>query len=279
VTGGASARLAVLGSPIAHSKSPLLHHAAYSTLGLDWQYGRHEVDERSLGGFLDDLTPEWRGLSLTMPLKEVVIPRLASIDEVARATGAVNTVLLSSDGWRGWNTDVDGIVRAFAERGIARAERVVLLGTGATARSALVAFQRMGARDVVVSGRSPERMAETVAFARSLDLDARSHPEGLDWTRWPDGVDLVTSTLPSGAVPALPAAPGGVALLDAAYAGSPLSHAWRAQDPDAPVVEGIDMLVHQALLQVRVFVNGDVDVPLTAEDRVYRAMRAAVEGS
>src|SRR5215213_7988900 len=98
-------RLAVLGSPISHSKSPALHRAAYARLGLDWQYSAIEMDGAGLAEFLQTRDAAWRGLSLTMPLKQDVLPLLDDLDEIARLTHAANTVLLAGGVRRGFNTD------------------------------------------------------------------------------------------------------------------------------------------------------------------------------
>src|SRR5688572_28400212 len=99
-------RCAVLGSPIEHSLSAELHRAAYVELGLDWRYDAVEVDEAGLAGFLDGLGPEWRGLSLTMPLKRAVVPLLDEVRDRAVEAGAANTVLLGEGRRVGHNTDV-----------------------------------------------------------------------------------------------------------------------------------------------------------------------------
>ncbi|MCW7991352.1 shikimate dehydrogenase, partial [Streptomyces platensis subsp. clarensis] len=92
-------RAAVLGSPIAHSLSPVLHRAAYRELGLDdWSYDRFEVDEAALPGFVGELDSSWAGLSLTMPLKRAIIPLLDEVTDVAASVEAVNTVVLTEDG-------------------------------------------------------------------------------------------------------------------------------------------------------------------------------------
>ena len=148
---GPGRRAAVLGSPIAHSLSPVLHRAAYARLGLaGWSYGRHEVDEAALPGFLDTLGradgPEdrggdWAGLSLTMPLKRVVIPLLDEADPTALAVNAVNTLIFRADGARyGANTDVAGLAAALRERGVGSVGGAAVLGAGATAGSALAAL-------------------------------------------------------------------------------------------------------------------------------------------
>lgn len=267
--------LGVLGSPIAHSKSPLLHEAAYGVLGLDWSYGRHQVDEVGLPAFFAGLGPEWRGVSLTMPLKVAVLPLLDELDEVAKISGGANTVVLGAVR-RGWNTDVPGIVRAFADRGVNSPGHAVVLGTGATARSALMALREVGTAKVTLSGRSIERVRETAAFASNLGLTVTVHDGGLGWARWPSDADLVVSTLPGGTGLSLPQPAPGVALFDVAYADSDLPELWRAADPHARIVSGLDMLVEQALLQVRIFVTEDPSTPLPDEERVLAAMDAAV---
>ena len=266
----------MLGSPIEHSKSPALHAAAYRVLGLDWQYDRERVEADGLGDYLHTRGPDWRGLSLTMPLKEAVFPFLARIDPLASAAEAVNTVLVRDDGLHGWNTDVGGIVRAVEERAMAVGNEAVLFGTGATARSVILALHSLGCSRLTVSGRNPSKVADTVAFAESTGFDARPAQGALALTRWPDEASLAVSALPGGVPVELPPVHRGLGLFDVAYSGGSLAQKWQRERPEAPVVEGIDMLVHQALLQVRVFLNGSPEQPVPDEAMVLRAMDAAV---
>ncbi|KAF2411857.1 shikimate dehydrogenase, partial [Microbacterium sp. B35-04] len=129
-------RLEVWGDPIAHSRSPQLHAAAYEVLGLDWSYGLRRVDEASFAAEFADLDDSWRGLSLTMPLKGVAFAAASTHDRRAELTGAVNTLLLDLAGARGFNTDVGGIVRALADDDITDVARARIVGAGATATSA-----------------------------------------------------------------------------------------------------------------------------------------------
>jgi len=122
-------RLAVWGDPIAHSKSPQLHAAAYAVLGLDWEYSRRQVTESGFVDAVGALDDSWRGLSLTMPLKEQAHRAARELDRHAELTGAVNTLLLGDD-VRGFNTDVGGIVDALADEGLTTVERVRILGAG-----------------------------------------------------------------------------------------------------------------------------------------------------
>ena len=145
-------RAAVLGSPIAHSLSPVLHRAAYRELGLtDWTYSAIECDEQRLPSLLDSLGPDWEGLSLTMPLKRAVLPLLDHVEPLVTQVGAANTVVLAAGQRRGFNTDVAGIVTALRQAGVTTGGNVLVLGSGATACSALAALDAMGAATVSVT--------------------------------------------------------------------------------------------------------------------------------
>ena len=187
-------RLAVLGSPIGHSQSPALHRAAYARLGLDWEYSAIEIDGERLGGFVDGLDASWRGLSLTMPLKQDVLPMLDDIDQVARFTGAANTVLFDGASRRGFNTDIGGIVRTLAESDVDRVAHGVIVGAGATALSALVAMADLGARDVRVLVRRPGAAQPVADLGRRLGLVVDEAP--IAALADIDDADLVVSTLP-----------------------------------------------------------------------------------
>jgi shikimate dehydrogenase len=265
-------RLAVLGSPIAHSKSPALQAAAYRVLGLDWEYTAVEVRGGELVPFLASRDDEWRGLSLTMPLKREVVPLLAAADDIVRLTGVANTVLLTDQGAAGFNTDVYGIEESFRRAGIPRLRSALILGGGATAVSALVAVARMGAGHVELALRDVAKAAAAADLASALGvrLVVRPLAEPLR------PADAVISTLPNGAdatVDAPEAVRDGAMLLDVAYEPwpTPLAAAWGTR-----VIPGIEMLVHQAVAQVRVFVSGDPDRALPEEQAVLTAMREAV---
>lgn len=259
-------RAAVWGSPVAHSLSPVLHTAAHAALGLDdWTYTRREVRADELPGVLASLGPEWGGLSLTMPLKQAVLPLLARVSPLAVEVGAVNTVLPlrtaapARDGapsWRGENTDVHGVVAALWEAGAERAASAAVLGGGATAASALAALFRLGVREPVVHVRSPSRAAELQEVAARLEVEL--HVEAWERARGVLDADVVISTVPAGAADGLAelltapgaARPRGV-LLDVVYAPWPtrLAQVWAARG--GTVVGGLAMLLHQAGEQVR----------------------------
>lgn len=247
-------RCGVLGSPIADSLSPTLHRAAYEALGIDWAYDAHQVDEAGLPAFLAGLGGEWRGLSLTMPLKSAVIALCSSVTDQARLVGAVNTVLVEPDGALvGLNSDVPGFIAAWAEAGIAGVESAVVLGSGATARSAVAALAEVGARRVTVLARSRADADAVVSLADRLGLVGTTRD--LSAVGALGDVDLLVSTLPPSAVDALEPvlqslAERVAAVSDVAYApmATPLVHAARRLG--LPCAEGFDLLLHQAALQV-----------------------------
>ncbi|MDN4595992.1 shikimate dehydrogenase [Leifsonia virtsii] len=273
-----SRRLAVLGSPIQHSQSPALHRAAYEALGLDWSYEAVEVTEDGLADFVQDLGPEWRGLSLTMPLKKAVLPLLAESDRYAEQTGGANTVLLDGDSLRGFNTDVVGIVRALQAAGLEEARYVHILGGGATAASALVAAAELGAERVDVHVRDLTRAGWIEPLANDLGLRVRIRPFS-QADRSLDVPDLVISTLPGGTQTEAvytDSTRRRSLLFDVAYEPWPTALARQWEAVGGRVVSGLAMLAHQALLQVRIFVSGDPLQPLPDEPDVLSAMLDAV---
>lgn len=269
-------RLAVLGSPIAHSKSPLLHDAAYRALGLDWQYEAIELTGEQLPRFIDSLDASWRGLSLTMPLKRDVLPLLDEVDEVAALTGGANTLLFDGSSRAGFNTDVFGIVEAFRAAGVKRLATAQVLGGGATGASAIAALAQLGALGILVSVRDPRKVTSLVELGETLGVDVIVRRLDEESFGTPDAV---VSTLPghSEVTLELPEVVRAHAVLfDVAYDPwpSPLARQWS--EANGRVISGIEMLVLQALAQVRVFVSGDPSIELDDEAAVLAAMRAAV---
>jgi shikimate dehydrogenase len=264
----------VLGRPIGHSLSPVLHRAAYRELGLDWRYDAVEVSADALAGFLDGLGAQWRGLSLTMPLKRAVMPLVDEASGTAVSAGAANTVLIDEDGRRrGHNTDVPGVVRALAERGVSQVTTATVVGGGATATAAVVALARMGCRDVTLRVREPSRAAEAVEAAdRSPDPPAVSVAR-LDEPLRPEGVDIVITTIPAEAQASLAVALADHApvVFDVVYDPWPTPVARAAREAGRVVLGGLDLLLHQASLQVELMTG--------CERAPVDAMRAAGEAA
>jgi shikimate dehydrogenase len=230
----------------------VLHRAAYAELGLaDWSYDRFEVDEAGLPGFLDGLDASWAGLSLTMPLKRAIIPLLDTISDTAASVEAVNTVVFTEDGRRtGDNTDIPGMIAALRERGVEKVDSAAVLGAGATASSALAALSRICTGEVTAYVRSEARADEMRGWGERLGVEVRV----ADWADAAEALraPLVVATTPAGTTDALaaetPERPG--TLFDVLYEPWPtaLAAAWSARN--GAVVGGLDLLVHQAVLQV-----------------------------
>jgi shikimate dehydrogenase len=258
-------RCAVLGRPIRHSLSPVLHHAAYRHLGLDWEYTAHDVGEAGLGDFVRALDRRWRGLSLTMPLKRTALDLADTASELARTVGAANTLLIEPGGeLHADNTDVPGMVAALRERGaLPRVAAVCIWGAGATAASALAAVAELEGRAVHVHAREPGRARAVVELGERLGTSVSVRP----WRTWPECAvsELVVQTAPAGAadgvVDALTsAAPTGRLLLEVVYTPWPTPLAARWLEGRGAVASGLDLLVHQAAGQVRLMTGRDVAV-------------------
>jgi shikimate dehydrogenase len=256
-------RCAVLGSPIAHSLSPVLHRAAYAHLGLDWEYDAREVREDELADFLADLDETWAGLSLTMPLKRAVVPLLDEMSERAAQAQAANTVVFEGAGEQrrlvGRNTDIPGAAAALRERHDGPVERAVVLGGGATAASVLLALADLGCRKAVLLVRDPARAADTVEA-----VGRHAAPPALEvavlGSAVPPG-DVLVSTVPASAQTGLTDLVAEARVVfDVVYDPWPTPLALAAADRFVPVVSGHDLLVHQAVLQVELMTGRSVPV-------------------
>jgi len=250
---GAS-RAAVLGSPVAHSLSPVLHLAAYRALGLDgWSYEAIECDEHRLPGVLGSLGADWAGLSLTMPLKRAVLPLLDLAQPLVTRVGAANTVLLRGSRRVGHNTDVPGIARAMRGAGVSPEGNVAVVGGGATACAAIAALRDTVTDEVTVAVRAPERAEPVREVARRFGVRVRlvQLGPGLALQPW----DLLISTVPGHAADSLAeqVALGTIsakAVFDVAYDPWPTALAVAAAASGATVISGYELLVQQAVGQV-----------------------------
>jgi len=265
-------RCAVLGSPVSHSLSPVLHCAAYAELGLSgWTYERFEVTEDELAAFVARCDDRWRGLSLTMPLKSAAL-ELGDVDPLARFAGAANTLIFEGPQRRLYNTDVGGLVWSVRRVSSADPVAVTLLGSGATARSALLSAAQLGARDITVVARRPEKAEQLVALGAAMQLAVRVLP----WTAAMPTADLVISTVTSGAVDSRAAAIADSAplILDVVYQPWPTALALAAQQAGARLISGLDLLVGQALGQIELMTGRTV-----AAEVLYAAGREALASS
>lgn len=260
---------AVIGSPIAHSLSPVIHRAAWQQLGIDgWEYRRAEVTEESLPTFIGQLDESFRGLSVTMPCKQAVMPLLDAIDPLASAVGAVNTVVPSAGMLAGFNTDVTGIAsairRACSRSGVPVPSSALVLGARATASSALAALGELGITTTTVAARRFGGPGSVISAASRLGVS-------VEQVMWSDvsavasaaaRADVLISTLPAGVADAIASrlAPReGQILLDVIY--SPRDTALRTtfEKAGGVVAEGTDMLVYQGAAQVQLMTGRSPD--------------------
>jgi shikimate dehydrogenase len=251
-------RCAVLGDPITHSLSPVLHRAGYAATGLDWTYDAVRVPAGGLADHLAGLDASWRGLSLTMPLKREAMPLADTVSQRAALVGATNTLVLVDGEVHADNTDLPGAAAAIRERYDGPVTAATILGAGATAASVGLALCDLGARSVLLLARDPARAAETVAALER-------HPDGPrvdvgSLAADPARGEVVVSTIPAAAqTPDLVARCADPAVVfDAIYEPWPTPLAEAAGD--RVLVGGLDLLVHQAALQFEIYTG--VPAPL-----------------
>lgn len=249
-------RAAVLGSPISHSLSPTLHNAAYLALNIEGKYDAVEVKESELVGFIDkvkETDANWIGFSLTMPLKEEVLKVADKIDPLALKIKSANTLLPTPEGWYATSTDVSGFIWALATHGIADFKKVQIIGAGATARAAAAAIDAPG-RVIEVINRNPSRerdMTNAISF---------SELKFVDWERVKLDGDLVINTTPKNAADLLPS--GNGVLFESLYDPWPtaLASKWSGK-----IIDGLDLLIHQAIDQIHLMTGFVIDRPLMAQ--------------
>jgi shikimate dehydrogenase len=274
----ASRRFAVIGSPIAHSLSPALHRAAHADLGLeDVSYGRFEVTAESFADFVAEQAPRHHGFSVTMPCKPHALAWADRVEPLARRTAAANTLVRAADGsWSAHNTDVHGIVTALRRTGLAAASRGAVIGSGATASSAVAALADLGVSEIAVFARSGSSAASLIPVAAELGVGLRIRPlaEGSEAFT----ADAVVSTIPSAAVAALTdgltagRAPLGCAVLDVVYDPYPSALLTAVAARGGRTASGLEMLLHQAVAQVELMTGRRPD-----EEPMRAAMMAQLE--
>lgn len=276
----------MLGSPVGHSLSPVLHLAAYAELGLSWwHYAAIECDAAGLPALLDRCGPDWAGLSLTMPLKRAVLPLLDRPEPLVTEVGGANTVIFAEARRLGYNTDVPGMVRALAGYGIgaggAMPAEVVILGGGATAQAALAAMRELGLRSAAVVVRDGARAGELLSAASRLGQAVTLRPfEPASLA----GSDLVISTVPAGAADIFrhifsPSARHPSAVFDVVYHPWPTPLALAASQAGATVVSGFDLLLHQAAAQVELMTGRPAPVDVMRQAGLAELARRAARSA
>jgi shikimate dehydrogenase len=249
-----SINAAVLGYPIAHSLSPVLHGKAFELLGVAGRYESIEVESGGLSEFLKNHGQSYDYLSLTMPLKEEVLDIANSsgieVDELAQRIQSVNTLVKKGSSWSATSTDGSGFIKALASAGYDHFNSVLILGAGGTARAVAGALDDI-AENVAIMGRSVRRNAGIAACFRKVA------PEFIVWDDQIDlrAFDLVVNTTPSGAADLvaenIPSKVDGL-LFDVLYKPWPTLIARRWSDAGGKVISGLELLLYQGIDQINI---------------------------
>lgn len=260
----------MLGSPIAHSRSPQLHLAAYRALGLaDWTYERIECTAEQLPGVVAGFGPEWVGVSVTMPGKFAALAVADERTSRAELVGSANTLVRSPAGWRADNTDIDGVTGALED---VHAAHGIVIGSGGTAPAVVVGLAELGVQRITVIARNPAKAAPLVDLATRLGADGRwCDIDGSDFCATVADASLMVNTIPADAAATYASAFAGIpVLLDAIYDPWPTPLAAAVHNAGGRVISGLQMLLHQAYAQVEQF---------TGRPAPKDVMRAALQRS
>ncbi|MCP9927067.1 shikimate dehydrogenase [Cyanobium sp. CH-040] len=289
----ATALVGVLGDPVRHSLSPVMHNAALAALGLDWVYLALPAPADRLAAAVEGLAAlGCRGLNVTIPHKQAVAALCRELSPLAERLGAVNTLVpLAGGGWRGTNTDVEGFLAPLRTGGGTATwsgRQAVVLGCGGSARAVVAALVELGMDAITVSGRRAEAVAGFVASCRAWAPQLR----GLDWQELDGALGqaaLLVNTTPVGMAASsdpgaaercplsatqLDALPSGATVYDLIYTPRPTALLRAAAARGCPVLDGLEMLVQQGAASLRLW-SGRPDVPVEA----MRAAAAAALGS
>ena len=250
-------RGAVIGSPVEHSLSPLLHREAFDFLGLQGSYIRQEVPLETLNQFFTTHNSDFDYLSITMPLKEEALALDVVVVDIAARIRSTNTLYRRDESWHLTSTDGSGIISALKHEGFDSFDRVLVLGAGGTARAVVGALDS-AAKELVVLGRTSTR--------REVLESAVTHAS-FEYLRWNDSpgfseYDLVVNTTPAGAADLLAdsLAPGSCNLLfDVIYKPWPTVLGSRWSDSGGKVINGLELLMYQGIQQLSLALNRNVD--------------------
>jgi shikimate dehydrogenase len=262
---GRTRLLALIGHPVGHSLSPAMHNASFVADDLDYVYVCLDIEPAELPTAVRGLKAlKLRGFNVTMPHKRAMVPLVDELDEEARVSGAVNTVVIEASGLRGFNTDGGGMVMACQEAGIELAGKsVLLLGAGGTAAAIAVAFGKAGIGELHIANRNVERAA------RLRDKLLGTGLKGLairPLNVLPDA-EVVINTTPLGMKEGdpMPVSPDyvqqGRAFCDAVYrpgTNTPLVR--LARERNVPVVAGDRMLLYQGVLAQKLWTGREPNV-------------------
>ncbi|MBW4473158.1 MAG: shikimate dehydrogenase [Stenomitos rutilans HA7619-LM2] len=265
---GKTKLLGVIGSPIAHSLSPIMHNAAIAHLGVDYAYLPFLVQANSLKQAIEGFAAiGLQGFNITIPHKQAIIPLLADIDPIAQAIGAVNTVWRTEKGWKGTNTDVAGFLHPLTL--LARdwsQTTAVILGNGGAARAVVAGCMQLGCAAIQVIGRDAQKLENFlhswVGFSRSAKVEvytwsALPHllPQaGLLVNTTPIGMSSHEARSPLTSKETDGLAPNVIAY-DLIYTPSPTVFLQQAVDRGAIAIDGLEMLLQQGAAALEIWLQ------------------------
>lgn len=265
---GTTKLLGVIGHPVEHSLSPLMHNAALAKLGLDYVYLPFPIHPQNLAKALDGFAAIGVvGFNATIPHKQAIIPLLSKIDPIAQAVGAVNTVFRQNDSWIGTNTDVEGFIAPLRSRSKNWSQTsAVVLGNGGAARAVVAGCTQLGCACVHVVGRNLQKLSE---FRDSwqdspLKVNLKVH----QWDSLPEIIkeaNLLINTTPLGMYPKIENSPLDADLFahlpkdtiayDLIYTPSPTKFLQYAQQADKTAIDGLEMLVQQGAAALKIWLQ------------------------
>lgn len=258
--GNAMTRGAVLGSPVSHSLSPLLHRSIFAQLGLPISYEAIEVASGELEDFLINSQDKYDYLSLTMPLKEEALSLTVDIDPLVTRIQSANTLIKREEKWFLSSTDGLGFLKALESSGYSKFQSVLVLGAGGTARAVVGALDDVASK-ISVLGRTSTRSAVLEAAVLRAEFSY------LRWSDTPDFApyDLIVNTTPAGAADILAnsvshsLSPESALLFDVIYKPWPTVLASRWRDAGGNVLNGSEMLLYQGIAQAELVLGRALD--------------------
>ncbi len=271
---GKTKLLGIIGDPVEHSLSPVMHNAAIASLGLDYVYVPFPVQQGDLSRALSGFTAvDLLGFSITIPHKQDIIPLLTEISDDAANIGAVNTVWRTATGWKGTNTDAVGFVAPLKtmSRNWTQVTPVVL-GNGGAARAVIAGLTNLGCREIHVVGRNPDKLAkfyQSWSHAPKITSLLKIH----NWDNLSSlisATDLLINTTPVGMSPHVDASPVEEKLMqklktdaiayDLIYTPNPTQFLKLAQAQGAMIIDGLEMLVQQGVAALEIWLQQPVPV-------------------
>ncbi|ACK68339.1 shikimate 5-dehydrogenase [Rippkaea orientalis PCC 8801] len=275
---GKTKLLGIIGYPVEHSLSPVMHNAAISHLGLDYLYVPFPVNPDNLETAIAGLaTLGVLGFNVTIPHKQAIIPYLSEVTATATMVGAVNTIWKGENGWKGTNTDIDGFLSP-----LKRLQRdwrkitPIILGHGGAARAVVVALAQLGCPTIGVVGRDQDKLGQFQQSWQNTDLTA--HLTLHSWDELPrliETTDLLINTTPIGMSPNIDASPIDATLFtkmnqkaivyDLIYNPNPTQLLQDAQQQGIMIIDGLEMLIEQGAVALALWLQQPVPVDIMTQ--------------